>query len=107
MLLWPSADSALPLHTAELAYTLWLLTFAMMTSFLLCRGYFTERDAAIVTRTLLQLVEYCHARGILHRGAVQCHAAPATWNPRQDAALLPIYKGRAEGKTLMTYLLQI
>ncbi len=33
-----------------------------------CRGYFTERDAAIVTRTLLQLVEYCHARGILHRG---------------------------------------
>ena len=33
-----------------------------------CRGFFTERDAAIVTRTLLQLVEYCHARGILHRG---------------------------------------
>lgn len=37
-----------------------------------CRGYFTERDAAIVARTLLQIVEYCHARNILHRGALPC-----------------------------------
>jgi hypothetical protein len=35
------------------------------------RGYLTEKEVAIVARTLLQVVEYCHRQNVLHRGEVQ------------------------------------
>lgn len=31
------------------------------------RGYFTEKEVALLARTLLQVVAHCHSKGILHR----------------------------------------
>jgi len=31
------------------------------------RGYFTEKEVAIVARTILQVIAHCHSKGILHR----------------------------------------
>lgn len=31
------------------------------------RGYFTEKEVAVLARTILQVVAHCHSKGILHR----------------------------------------
>lgn len=35
--------------------------------FFLYRGHFTEKDAAVVTRVILDVVAHCHKRGVAHR----------------------------------------
>lgn len=32
-----------------------------------CRGHFSERDAAVVMKVVLDVLQFCHARGIVHR----------------------------------------
>ena len=32
-----------------------------------CRGHFTERDAAVVMKVILEVVQHCHKNGVAHR----------------------------------------
>ena len=32
-----------------------------------CRGHFSEKDAAVVTRVILDVVGHCHKHGVTHR----------------------------------------
>lgn len=33
------------------------------------RKYFTEADAASITAAILSVMQHCHSKGIIHRGA--------------------------------------
>jgi hypothetical protein len=51
------------------------------------RGYLTEKEVAIVARTLLQVVEYCHRQNVLHRGEEQVLAGSAHSSSVADQAM--------------------
>lgn len=36
------------------------------------RKHFTEADAASITAAVLSVMQHCHSKGIIHRGALGC-----------------------------------
>ena len=40
---------------------------SFLSESMICRGHFSERDAATVMRVILDVIAFCHREGVAHR----------------------------------------